>query len=262
MDRSHSRAPQHPTAVRTVGSVTVIVTCRAHGKYMAEEFEERPGQRILVQPEDRGTAAGVLLPAHWIYSQDPDAVVAVFPSDHFILDGSAFMSHIADLAAFVRRQPTRLVLVGAPADTPETEYGWIEPGEQLGRIGANSVRQVRTFWEKPSEQQARACLTEGCLWNTLVIVAKLSTLLDLGQRLLPDVTTQMARAASHLAAGRPLAMERDYRLAQKADFSRMILEACPPLLAVFTPPDLTWSDLGTPPRVRRTLEMVASNGAA
>ena len=241
---------------------TVIVTCRAHGKYMAEEFAEMPGRRLIVQPEDRGTAAGVLFPAHWIYSQDPDAVVAVFPSDHFILKGRVFMNHIVNLAAFVLQQPTRLVLVGAPADTPETEYGWIEPGEQLGRIGANSVRQVRRFWEKPSEQQARVCLAAGCLWNTMVIVAKLSTLLDLGQRNLPDVTTRMARAASHLAAGRALAMEQDYGLAQKADFSRMILEACPPLLAVFTPPELTWSDLGTPPRVRRTLEMVASNDAA
>src|SRR5271168_2610303 len=108
---------------------TVIVTCRAHGKYMAEEFEERPGQRILVQPEDRGTAAGVLFPAHWIYSQDPDPVVAVFPSDHFILKESVFMNHIANLAAFVLQQPTRLVLLGAPADAPETEYGWIQPGE-------------------------------------------------------------------------------------------------------------------------------------
>ena len=43
---------------------TVIVTCGAHGKYMTEEFVEMRGQRILVQPEDRRTAAGVLFPAH------------------------------------------------------------------------------------------------------------------------------------------------------------------------------------------------------
>jgi hypothetical protein len=95
----------------------------------------------------------------------------------------------------------------------------------------------------------------------MVIVAKLSTLLDAGQRLLPDLTTCMARAASHLAAGRVLDMDEDYGLAPRADFSRMILEACPPLLAVSTPPELTWSDLGTP-RVRQTLAMVASNGTA
>jgi len=240
---------------------TVIVTCHSHSKYMAEEFAEMPGQRILVQPEDRGTAAGVLFAAHWIYSQDPDAVVGVFPSDHFILNGSTFMSHITNLAAFVRRQPARLVLVGAPADAPEREYGWIEPGKQLGLIGVNSVRQVRRFWEKPSEQQARACLTAGCLWNTMVIVANLSTLLEAGRKLLPELTGCLVRAADHLSAGRVSEMKQEYGLAPRADFSRMVLEACPLLLAVSTPPELIWSDLGTPPRVRKTLAMVASNGA-
>ena len=41
---------------------TVIVTCRAHGKYMAQEVPETPRQRVLVQPEDRGTAAGIFFP--------------------------------------------------------------------------------------------------------------------------------------------------------------------------------------------------------
>lgn len=140
---------------------TVVATCRAHGKYMAEEFAEMPGQRIIVQPEDRGTAAGVLFPAHWIYSQDPDAVVAVFPSDHFILKESVFMNHIANLAEFVLQQPTRLVLLGAPADAPETEYGWIQPGEPLGRIGANSVRQVRRFWKNPPSNRRRRAWQQG-----------------------------------------------------------------------------------------------------
>lgn len=96
----------------------------------------------------------------------------------------------------------------------------------------------------------------------MVIVAKLSTLLDAGQRLIPDLTAYMACAANHLAAGRGSEMEQIYGLAPKEDFSRMILEACPSLLAVFTPPELTWSDLGTPPRVRKTLALVASNGRA
>jgi mannose-1-phosphate guanylyltransferase len=107
---------------------TVIVTCRAHGKYMAQEFPEAPRQRVLVQPEDRGTAAGIFFPAHWIDSQDPEAVVAVFPSDHFILEESAFMSHVANVAAYVQQESGRLVLFGATANEPDTEYGWIEPG--------------------------------------------------------------------------------------------------------------------------------------
>jgi mannose-1-phosphate guanylyltransferase len=46
------------------------------------------------------------------------------------------MRHIDKVATFVRRQPERMVLIGAQADTAETEYGWIEPGETLGQVGA------------------------------------------------------------------------------------------------------------------------------
>jgi mannose-1-phosphate guanylyltransferase len=59
-----------------------------------------PAQRIPAQPQDRGTAAGILFPAHWIHSQDPEAVVSIFPADHFSLEEGAFMRHIVNLAAF------------------------------------------------------------------------------------------------------------------------------------------------------------------
>ncbi len=84
--------------------------------------------------------------------------MAVFPSDHFVLEGSTFMSHIANVAAYVRRESARLVLFGATANEPDTEYGWIEPGGPLGKLGADSLLNVRRFWEKPSEGRARACL--------------------------------------------------------------------------------------------------------
>jgi mannose-1-phosphate guanylyltransferase len=235
---------------------TVIATCRAHGGYLAQEFTGAPCQRILVQPQDRGTAAGILFPAHWIYSQDPEAVVSIFPADHFILEESVFMRHIMNLAAFVQRQPERIVLVGATADAPETEYGWIEPGEPVGRIDSDRVLRVKRFWEKPSEAQARICLAAGHLWNTFVIVAKLSTLLEAGQRLLPQLSERMTSATRFLAAGQELSCEQEYALAEKADFSRAILQACPSLLAFSPLPAVTWSDLGTPRMVLQTVQMM------
>ena len=230
---------------------TVIATCRAHGKYMEQEFTEAPRQRVLVQPEDRGTGAGIFFPAYWIDSQDPEAVVAVFPSDHFILEESTFMGHVANVAASVQRDPARLVLFGATANEPDTVYGWIEPGGPLGKLDTDSLRHVRRFWEKPSEDRAQACLASGCRWNTLVFVATISTLLDVGRRLLPQLMARMARATRLLATERPLVIEHVYGRAAKADFSRTILEACPALLAVSTIQAVTWSDLGTLPKSDR-----------
>ena len=107
---------------------TAIVTCRAHAKSMEQEFTATLRQRFLVQPEDRGTAADLCFPTHCINSRDTEAVVAAFRSDHFILEESTFMSHVANVAADVQRKPDRVVLFGATANEPDTEYGWIEPG--------------------------------------------------------------------------------------------------------------------------------------
>ena len=74
-------------------SRTVISACRVHDEYLAQEFPETPAQRDLAER----------LPESWIHSQDPEAVVSIFPADHFILEESAFMRHIVNLAAFVQR---------------------------------------------------------------------------------------------------------------------------------------------------------------
>src|SRR5881409_4081657 len=63
---------------------TVLVTLKNHDGYLAEALNGTPVRRLLVQPEDKGTAAGVLLPTHWIHWCDPEAIIIVFPSDHFI----------------------------------------------------------------------------------------------------------------------------------------------------------------------------------
>src|SRR5215468_10174592 len=44
----------------------IVVTLQDHATYVANELRAGQTFRILVQPEGRGTAAGVLFPAHWI----------------------------------------------------------------------------------------------------------------------------------------------------------------------------------------------------
>ncbi len=160
------------TALAIPPARTLVVTVRRHAGYIAEEFAGAAQPTVLAQPLDRGTAAGVLYPAHWIAWRNPEATVAVFPSDHFLLGEAAFMAHVAEVAAWVDRNPEHLVLLGAQPTSPEVEYGWIEPDISLGNLSTGAVRAVRQFWEKPSVARARACLKAGHLWNTSVMVGK------------------------------------------------------------------------------------------
>jgi mannose-1-phosphate guanylyltransferase len=53
---------------------TVVVTMAGHGGYLRAELRHEPRPpHVLEQPMDRGTAAAILLAAHWIQARDPEA---------------------------------------------------------------------------------------------------------------------------------------------------------------------------------------------
>ncbi|MGH7350030.1 MAG: sugar phosphate nucleotidyltransferase, partial [Candidatus Rokuibacteriota bacterium] len=126
--RSLLRQTLDRVALGISGERIVVVTVRRHTAYIGEEFagSSQPPY-VLVQPDDRGTAAAILYAAHWIAWRDPAATVAIFPSDHFILGEATFMAHVTEVARSLERHPDRVVLLGAPPISPEGEYGWIEP---------------------------------------------------------------------------------------------------------------------------------------
>ena len=258
-DRTLLRQTLDRVALGIPPARTVVITLRSHAGYFAEQSGDGESPHILVQPEDRGTAAGILLPAHWICRQDPNATVAVFPSDHFVLEEAAFMAHVARVAAWVNEHPDRLVLLGAQATDAEVEYGWIELGRALEATSEHGVWEVRRFWEKPSEEKARICLAAGCLWNTLVLIGKVKTLLRAGQEALPEVNDRLGRITPFLGTkDETWALHQAYALLPRANFSRSILEPCPRFLAVSQLPPMTWSDLGSPRRVFEALRHLRS----
>ncbi len=233
---------------------TVVVTRRAHAQYTAREIRGPGGPTVLAQPADRGTAAGVLFPAHWIAWQDPGAVVAVFPSDHFIVEEATFMAHVAEVAAGVERSADKIVLLGAQPTAADPEYGWIEPGEDQGWTAGSPVRTVRRFLEKPSPETAKVCLDGGWLWNTFILIARVGALVEAGRRYVPELHDRLARLRPFLGTTHePWAIEQAFALAPKASFSRAVLEPCPSNLAVSRLPPVTWSDWGAPGRVAQSL---------
>ena len=234
---------------------TVVVTHRNHARYLGGALDGALVGRVLVQPDDRGTAAGVVLPTYWISWCDPEAIVAVFPSDHYIREEPAFMEQVADVIEAVRAHPDRLVLLGAVPTEPDAGYGWIEPGEVVACTPAgHAISCVKQFWEKPSPKAARTCFEKGGLWNTFVFVARASLLLDVTRQFLPDLHERFANI-------RPFkdtelerwAFQQAYAPVQKASFSRSVLELRPASLVVSRLHQVTWSDWGTPERVARSL---------
>ena len=232
-----------------------VVTMAGHRSYVTAELKhETPTPHVLEQPRDRGTAAAVLLAAHWILARDPAAVMVVLPSDHFVGEDEAFMGHVGDALGFLSRQGDRIVLLGAAPSEPETDYGWIELGEPLPGPGPSQLYRVRHFREKPTQVMAEELYRAGALWNTFVFAGRATTLVEAGSDCLPALHERLVRLSRFLGTEHERwAIRQAYELSPRANFSQAVLERCPRKLAVVRLSAVSWRDLGTPRRVVETL---------
>jgi mannose-1-phosphate guanylyltransferase len=242
-------------------SRVVTVITAGQEAYLAREAAEQdlPGH-VLVQPSNRGTGPGLMLPLLWIAHRQPDAAVAVFPADHFIWEESRFLAHVAEAVTISRRRPDRLVLLGMEPDEPETSYGWIEPG--IAREGVRADRplfSVANFWEKPDSRLARQLHAQGCLWNSFVMAGTAYAFLQMLRRHHAAVLAQLqAAGAQYGTSGAGGGIATAYGGLPAVDFSRDILARNLHALLVQPVRHLTWSDWGQPARIVQTLERIGS----
>ena len=224
-----------------------------------ESFYERPlwnvaERNMIVQPENKGTAPAILFSLMRLAKVSPDATVAFFPSDHYFSDDSGFMEHVDSALKAVELSQTSIVLLGIEPEKPETAYGWIEPAESLFGDLSRSVSRVGRFWEKPTAGVAQILMSKRCLWNSFVMVGRVSVFLDLFRDHLPEQFRMFA--ASERAFGTP--QERPvirsiYSWIDETNFSSEVLEKSADRLLVMRVGNVGWSDWGEPHRVLGTL---------
>ncbi len=251
-DRSLLAHTRNRLAGMTRDDHTLFVVNRQHETYYANELSDvHPGQ-LIVQPMNRGTGAAIAWSLLRIIGRDPDAVVAFFPSDHYYSDESIFRAATESAVRAAAECPNSLVLLGAEASYPETEYGWMEPGPALAGHPAFNLYPVRRFWEKPSYETAQSLQMRGCLWNTFVMVGRASAFFCLLQSSVPGMFQTLSVAERTGNAAQAYMMDL-----QPVDFSQQVLSRCTAqLLVIPMAANVGWSDLGEPGRVLATLDRV------
>jgi mannose-1-phosphate guanylyltransferase len=102
---------------------TLYVVNRLHEPYYAPILGDEPARNLAVQPSNRGTAPAILYSLMRIVAVDPEALVAFFPSDHYISDDEKFMSHIRTALNTAAQRSDLVILLGLDPESPEVEYG-------------------------------------------------------------------------------------------------------------------------------------------
>jgi mannose-1-phosphate guanylyltransferase len=215
-----------------------------------------PSSNVIVQPRNRGTAIGILLPLLHILASDCEAQVVVLPSDHYVRDEATLRRSLQEAVARVATHPDDVLLLGIEAEEPDPELGYIVPGNELDA----GAFEIDAFVEKPPVTRAVALIDRGGLWNAFVVVTDARALLRLFERRFPEIVREMRRVVQgmvnypHLTAS----LAELYSRLPVVDFSRDILEVgllgC---LRVFPVPACGWTDLGTPRRIAETVRRLS-----
>lgn len=227
----------------------LVVVVEGQRSWWQEELADVPSRNIVVQPQNCGTAAGLLLPLLVLWHRDVEARALVLPSDHFVAREWTLATALVQALRHVGRAPNRIVLIGFAAEEPEQGLGWIVAGTG-SRV---EPRPVIDFVEKPDDEELERLAGRGALVNGLILAARVRLLLTLMSLALPHLVRpfeELSSDASHLTEAK--ALEAVYASLPSCDISHDLLESLAggPELYVLQVPACGWSDLGTPERVR------------
>jgi len=199
---------------------------------------------VLAEPLRRNTAPCIAYGIFRIMSENPDAVIAVTPSDHLIKREDEFRDIMNEAYRFASENDSLLTL-GIKPDRPETGYGYIQANTMMPVEGYNNLHKVKAFTEKPELAMAKLFIESGDFyWNSGIFVWKASAILASFDRYLPDIyhsfdegrqffgTTKENDFIKH-AYAQCRSISVDYGIMEKADNVYVICT------------DLGWSDLGT-----------------
>ena len=243
----------------------LIVIAKEHLQFdeVRRQIASRPRECIIIQPENKDTGAGILLPLMHLHKRDPAAIVTVFPSDHFILEEDLFMRHVERAFRIVESDGARIVLLGTEPNEPDPEYGYILYGGRIDNPDLDGGRTVEMFVEKPSADAAKTIMRKGALWNTLVLVVTCKTLLQAIKRATPELYRSFEPIQD--AIGTPdeqRAIERVYQKLPSLNFSKGVLETLSyenrQNLRVLPVRGVTWKDWGTSDRLSKTLRQLGA----
>jgi mannose-1-phosphate guanylyltransferase len=245
-------------AISVADQHILTVVNRSHERFYRAPLANLPRAQLVVQPQGRGTATAIVYALMRAARIASTVSMAIFPADHYVDNDAAFMRHVDAAFEAVEQRSELTVLLGISPDRPEAGYGWIEPAQPV-RLARAQLFTVRRFWEKPPQSIAQRLMSSGCLWNSFVMVGRVSTLLRL-------VITAQPLLYSSFAALRPVldteleepSMETMYARLAPVDFSSDILAKAPVNLTVLPVKGVDWSDLGEPARVMDTLARVGT----
>ena len=222
---------------------TFAVAPPEHRALIHEQLPDLRADHLVVEPYPRGNAAAIGLAMAALSSFDPEAVVAVLPSDHVVEKRSKFRDVL--LAATAAAEARYLVTLGVEPEQPDTGFGYIEAGQRLDVKAPVPVHHVKRFIEKPKRDAAEKMVAAGGhFWNAGMFVWRVEDVLAAYRTHLPATAKAIdALSESVGSPGYESVLSEVWEETDRTTIDYGVMERADRVAVV--PADIGWHDVGS-----------------
>ncbi len=223
---------------------TVVVTSEVFKKQILEKVPSLSEKNLLLEPEGKNTCPAIALAAAHLAKKDPEAVMIVLPTDHFVQPKERLV-RILSAAAGMARSGDFLITLGIVPTRPETGYGYIEVGEKVKEVDGMAIYKVPRFKEKPNRTVAQEYyLDRKHFWNPGMFVWSAVSFFKALERHQPEMCRQLNAYAETIGTSKELeGRKKLFAALEPVSVDVAVLEKADNVLTI--PSDFTWDDVGS-----------------
>ena len=219
---------------------TFILTNDRYVNLVQEQLPNISVNQIVLEPAMRNTAPCILLSALKIYKENPNALMLVAPSDHWIEDEASFL-HDVETCFKACEEDDKLMTLGIHPTFPNTGYGYIESDKNA----SETIKKVNQFREKPDYETAKQFIEDGnFLWNAGIFIWSVKSIIASFKKNLPKMFQLFSEGNEKLNTSeeRKFILE-NYEKAENISIDYGILERSENVYVKKA--EFDWNDLGT-----------------
>ncbi|MBS7320372.1 MAG: mannose-1-phosphate guanylyltransferase [Myroides sp.] len=218
----------------------LILTNDKYQDILKEQLPTITDEQIVLEPDMRNTAPCILYASLKIKKQNPNAVMIVAPSDHWIEDEVQFVANLQRSFDICEHDKV-LMTLGILPTFPNTGYGYIE----YDKLDSRQVKKVVQFREKPDYQTAKKFIQKrNFLWNSGIFIWSVQSILDAFEHFQPEMYQLFINGYEQLnTEEESIFIKENYHKAANISIDYAVMENASNVFVL--PATFDWNDLGT-----------------
>ncbi|MES2862480.1 MAG: mannose-1-phosphate guanylyltransferase [Bacteroidota bacterium] len=218
----------------------LILTNESYNDIVLEQLPSVTQEQVILEPAMRNTAPCILYASLKIKKQNPDALILVAPSDHWIEDEMQFAANLKQSFNYCETQDT-LMTLGILPTFPNTGYGYIE----YDKLDSRLIKKVVQFREKPDYKTAQKFIqSRNFLWNAGIFIWSVKSIVSAFEKFQPEMYAHFLKGFDvYNTPDEKAFIAENYPLAENISIDYAILEKAQNVFVLSATFD--WNDLGT-----------------